>query len=698
MKKLLLIISFICAVNAASADVLFLNEGEEHIGNLISIDGNNINFQNINATDSQTFNIKDVAHVLISKNRSGDDVSTISNVTEPVALNVLNHLPNVSDFPDSDYITLYRHLDYEYISESEMIYKCREIIQILKEPGLDCANNSFYYHIDNTDCQIEFAHTYTPDGKVHHLTDDALSDESLNNTTPEYAKLKKLKMAMKNVDLGSIIDYSIIKRAKNIGPMNPKSIRNTFGEREPVLREELTFSFPSNMKFTKLQLQWENNNLPVFTDKSNGDKTIWNWVFADPKGYIKEQNMLPANRIFPRVVIYNEYDKNKTAELLTLAYKEAAPEEKKLDEFIEKAKILDTDTDYEKVSKIYTFLNKEINVIGIEPDDMGSFKPVSANVTIDKKYANDQAFQALMHYMLKRLNIESYIGFTASKREKVTYKNNPNLSFAATPVLKVIIDGKAYYTDSGSIYTPFSVISDHYQGSEATFLDENKKEFFNEILPQQTLDWNTYNKIIYVKILEDGSMDVNETTVYKGPYEEDIRSLKSIKDKEKSNYAERRVKNVHPNAILKSYGFTDMDDLNAPAVYNISYRIPDAAQKASDKIMTFTNFWVNYSSASASLAKRKYPMKYWATEHTSRTIIFELPEGFNWVKWDKQYKYLTPSISFTSNLSQNNRQLIYSDAFEANVDEFLDDKAYQNYRQCILTMSELANQWIIIEK
>ena len=42
--------------------------------------------------------------------------------------------------------------------------------------------------------------------------------------------------------------------------------------------------------------------------------------------------------------------------------------------------------------------------------------------------------------------------------------------------------------------------------------------------------------------------------------------------------------------------------------------------------------------------------------------------------------------------------LIYSDAFEANVDEFLDDKAYQNYRQCILTMSELANQWIIIEK
>ena len=75
MKKLLLIISFICAVNAANADVLFLNEGEEHIGNLIAIDGNNISFQNLNATDSQTFNIKDVAHILISKNRTGDEIS-----------------------------------------------------------------------------------------------------------------------------------------------------------------------------------------------------------------------------------------------------------------------------------------------------------------------------------------------------------------------------------------------------------------------------------------------------------------------------------------------------------------------------------------------------------------------------------------------------------------------------------------------
>lgn len=697
MKKLLFTLCFIFAVNSAMADVLFLNEGEEQIGNLISIENDSISFKKLNATDTQLFNTKDIAHILISKNRTGDDITSIDKLTDPIAVNVLKNLPNPSDFPDSDYITLYRHIDYEYISENEMVCKSREITQILKEPGLECGNQSFYYNTENTDCQIEFAHTYSPDGKVYHLTDDALSNESLNTTTPEYAKLKKIKIAMKKVDLGCIIDYSVIKRIKNIGTLNPKAIRNTFGEREPVLHEEMTFAFPSDLKFKKLELQWENNP-PKFTEKTEGNKTIWNWEFSDPVGFIAEQNMLSISRIFPRVVIYNEYNKATTAEQLAQAYLESVPDEKLLESFMAKIEFEDGDTDYEKVCKIYNFLNKEINIVGMAPDDMGSFKPVSANVTIDKKYANEQALHALMQAMLSKIGIKSYIGFTDSKREKLTYLNHANLNFATIPVLKVIIDGKEYYTDGGSIYTPFSVISAAIQGSEATFLDLEKKEFFTENLPLQTYNWNTNTSTIHVKILEDGSMEVNETQLYRGPYEESIRELKSIKEKEKSNYAERRVKHVHPNAILKSYGFTDMADLNAPAVYNISYVIPNAAQKASDKIMTFTNYWIGYNSSSASLSKRKYPMKYWATECTSKTIIFELPEDFNWVKWDKQYKYCSPEMTFTSNISQNNRQIIYSDRFEVNTDEFLDDKSYQGYRQCILTMSELANQWIIIEK
>jgi hypothetical protein len=91
-------------------------------------------------------------------------------------------------------------------------------------------------------------------------------------------------------------------------------------------------------------------------------------------------------------------------------------------------------------------------------------------------------------------------------------------------------------------------------------------------------------------------------------------------------------------------------------------------------------------------------MQYWATEENSQTIVFELPKGFSWVPWDRQFNYSSGLISFSSNMNQHENQLIYADRFVAREDEFIDDSQYNNYRNCILTMSELANQWIIIER
>jgi hypothetical protein len=96
--------------------------------------------------------------------------------------------------------------------------------------------------------------------------------------------------------------------------------------------------------------------------------------------------------------------------------------------------------------------------------------------------------------------------------------------------------------------------------------------------------------------------------------------------------------------------------------------------------------------------QRKYPMQYWSTEENSQTIVFYLPENFTWVPWGRQYNFSSGLISFSSNMNQHESQLIYADRFVARDDEFVSDGQYQNYRNCILTMSELANQWIIIER
>lgn len=698
MKKLLITLILALTVTfAASADVLYLNEGEEIVGSLKEITDGRIAFEELNHGPRE-FKEAEVAHILISKVRKGDEIENVASITEPVASGILKTLPDPALFQNADYVTLYRLNDLEYVSENKLIVRTREIIQILKEPGLEMANQSFYYYTDREACELEYAHTYSPEGRVYHVTDDAISDESLLSGTPEYARIKKFKMALKKVDIGSIIDYSFVRELSGIDEVQPFTLSNTFGEREPVLHEELSVTFPASMQLNKLQMQWTGENTPKFLEKTQGDKKAWKWIFSDPKGFIPEQNMLARSRIFPRVVIYQPYSWETTAKKLAAAYDAARPTPALLDDFIARARLNDKMTTYQKVCRLYETINKDIRDVGMGIPQMGSFKPVSTNVTLTKKYGNVQSNLALLHFALQKIGVESYPGFTAGKRELVTVKDHNSLGLADETILKIVIDDQPFYTDGGSIYLPFSYIPTYLQGAVAVFHDAAGGKFFYDKLPLQTFDWNRFDRTVMVKILENGNMDVQESLLYRGPYEAGIRELKSIKEKEKQNYAERRVKKVHPRAVLQSFGFSDMNDLNGPAVLTLKYTIPEAAQLASDKIMTFTNFWVNYDSGSASLATRTYPMQYWATEENQQTIVFEMPENFNWVTWSKQYQHVSPALTFMSNLNQNGRQLIYSDRFIARADEFLSDAAYQNYRQCILTMSELANQWIILEK
>ncbi|MDD2997479.1 MAG: DUF3857 domain-containing protein [Candidatus Riflebacteria bacterium] len=692
--SLLLALSFAATT---CADVLYLNEGEELIGQLTKIENDKVTFTELKKSP-QTLDTKEIAHILLSKVRAGDEIDTIASITDPLAAGILQNLPDAAQFKDANYVTLYRLNDLEYADNNKVILRTREMIQILKEPGLDMANQSFYYYTDREKCELEYAHTYSPNGRVYHVTDDAISDEALLSGTPEYARIKKIKTALKKVDIGSIIDYSFTRTLSDVNEINPFTLSSTFGEREPVLHEELSVTFPESLQLSKLQMQWPVENPPKFLEKSEKGKKNWKWIFSDPKGFIPEQNMLPTSRIFPRVIVYQPYNWATTSQMLAKAYKEAEPSQELLNEFIAKAQLSDSMNQYARVAKLYDVINKEIRNVGMSVAQMGTFKPVAADITLKKKYGNNQACLALLHYALKKIGIESYPGFCSGRREIATVKDHATLGLTDYAILKVIIDGRSFYTDGGSIYLPFSAISTGIQGAIAAFHDPEKAAFFFEELPRQTYDWNRFDRTVMVKILENGSMDVQESLNYRGPYESGIRELKSIKEKEKQNYAERRVKRVHPNAILKSFGMSDMNDLNAPAVLTLHYTIPEAAQMASDKIMTFTNFWVNYQSSSASLATRTYPMQYWATEENQQTITFELPDNYEWVNWNRQYQHISPDLIFMSNINQNGKKLIYADRFVATADEFLSDAAYQNYRQCILTMSELANQWIILEK
>lgn len=698
MKQLIMTVCLtIVLATTGLADVVYLNQGEEYSGILQKVCEESVILKPLQ-DELREFKREEIAHILLSKIREGDEITRVEDLTDPVAIEVMQNLPDPDEFPDANYITLYRLNEYVIEEDDNVTHNSRYLLLMVREPGLRQANQERYYYTERETATLNFGHTYSASGHVYHITDDAVSDESLFSSMPEYARLKKLKIALKKVDIGSVIDYSFTHKLSGTDELRPFMVSKTFGEREPVIKDELKIRFNKNTQIAKATYNWPNEGAPDF--KASADETTneWQWSYSAPKGIIPEQNMLPLNRIFPRVVVYRPFTWANVAADLASTYEQLKPSKDLISEILAGAKIEEAHSQLDKAARIYEFINRDIRNIGLAPVQMGSFIPVSPEITFQKKYGNPQARLTLMHFALHQLGITSKIAFASGRREAVTAVDHPSLSFTSQPILALNIDGQDYFCDSGSIYLPFGYLPIWLQGGKAAVLNQAQDDFHFVDLPRYTHEWNRFDRNVMVRIDENGDMQADEILVYRGPYEAGVRELKAMQLREQRNYAERRVKNVHPNALLIDYALSDLDDLNAPVILTLSYKIPQAAQKASDFIMTFTNFWVNYKSSSASLSEREYPMQYWGTEENQQNIIFILPDGFKWVNWDKQYQFTSGNVSFLSNMNQSGDRLIYSDRFTAYTDEFNPEDEYQNFRQCTLTMSELANQWIIIER
>jgi hypothetical protein len=693
-----LLVALLTCLAPARADVLYLNEGEEHTGKLERVTVDTIFFTDLNAPEPTAHPMASVAHVLLSRIRPGDEIAVVASLTDPIAVNQVKNLPNPNEFPDSDYVTLFRRRDFAFQPDGSVIYTRREITWILKEPGLERANRSLYYPADRETCELTFAHTYAPDGHVYHITDDAIADEALFSATPEYDRLRKLKFALKKVDIGGIIDLQYQMVTQPPSALRPYLIDTVFGEREPVLHEELVVSHPQAMPLQQVKFNWPAHGGPKMVDSTDParNRRQQTWTFSDRKGFIPEQNMPPTSRLFPRLVIFGKADWNSLSGPFTQAVAAAAPTPHLLEAFLNEIGAASGTTPLDQARRLHDGLIRRVRLLDLSGFEMGGVDPIPADVALTKRYGNNLARVLLLHFGLQRLGITSQPGLVNSWRQGGVMADIPNLGQAPHGMLRIAIDGRWIYAFCDSDYLPFGHIPSSIQGAPAIFLQDGS--FVFDTLPEGGAAGNRNDQTVFARLTIDGSFEVEDIRRLRGPFEAGLRGMRAAKEREREMYAQRLVKRVHPKAVLSGFAISDLDDMQSPVTLSLFYRIPEAALRASDQILTFRNLWVGYQAGSASLASRTYPMEYWATEETTHSVVFELPAGYRWVPWQSQYTHDSGSLRYHSNMSQNKNLLMFTDVFTAHVKRFEPVSTYPQYRAGLLTMSDLANQWIIIEK
>jgi hypothetical protein len=681
--------------STGSADFLYLNEGEEVVGTLIRVQNETVIFQDLRG-GRQTYKTADIAHILLSRIRQGDDIQQVASLTEPLLLKVLKTAPSRSDFPHADYTVLYQQRRYQFHIDGSVTHERRKIIKILREAGLGLANQSLYFLPEREKLHLAFAHTYAPDGRIYHLTDEALAEESLFSSTPEYDRVKRLKFSMKKVDVGAVIDLSYTLTSKSVEPLVPYLIESVFGQREPVLHEEVVVEFPPSRPLTILKRHWTARAETELQEHTvvGSETTRITWKFRDTKGFIPEQSMPSTGNLFPHLYIVPTLSLEHACNTLLHEIHLAGPATGSIRQFVAESGIASGAEPLVAAQTLYDSILRRIRLLGISFGGKGDYLPTPGEVALTKRYGNNFARICLLHSCLQALQIPGTFLLTGSWTDDGLFPEVPSIGQVQDVVLRIDTFGRPTYIWCGSDYLPFGHLPTFLQGAPAWELTGNG--FKPLTLPEGGADFNRFDRSVFVTVAASGDMEVKDNRTYRGPYEVGYRGMRVYKNQDLHNIAQKSVKRVHSKAQLIDYAFSDLNDLNAPVLFSLNYRIPAAAIKASEQILAFKNYWVNYNSSSASLATRTYPMQYAQCEETTNFIQFQLPPGFSWVPWKNRFFHSSSLLEYTSSLKQTGNLLLYADVFKVKCKEFTPEN-YQQYRSCLGKMGELSNQWIILE-
>ncbi|HEY9071505.1 MAG TPA: hypothetical protein VIV61_14695, partial [Candidatus Ozemobacteraceae bacterium] len=351
----------------------------------------------------------------------------------------------------------------------------------------------------------------------------------------------------------------------------------------------------------------------------------------------------------------------------------------------------------ERASILYDRLLRRVRFLAISCSAVGGIDPVPLDVALTKRYGNSLARVSLLHAALDRIGIPSRIGFMQGWNTGGIREDIPNAGQAVSAILKIEADGRTVYTACDNDYLPFGMLDVDAQGTTACFLNASGTAFQFETIPEGGAG-NRSERDVFVKITDDGAMDVREVRRMHGPSQASLRGLKAAKERERQNFAEQLVKRVHPKAQMTGYALSRLDDLNAPVTLTLQYRITDGVVRASDELMAFRNHWVTYNSRSAGLAMRTYPLDYYATEESVNSVVFELPDGFRWVPWNRDYHWNCGCLVYESTLEQQRQTLLFTDRFRVFRKTYPPAAEYLHYRGCLQQMAELSKQWLIIER
>ncbi|NIA12959.1 MAG: DUF3857 domain-containing protein [Nitrospiraceae bacterium] len=695
--SLSLALVLLVAAFTAQADTLYLRGAEQEPGRLKSMTEDAVVFEG--ADGEKTFEKKEILRIALQRARKFDEIQTVEQITDERLRECLANQPSREDYPAAGSVTLLELRTIDLTRPGIVIDTHRFITKVLQQRGEAVATQSVWYFEDTDMPRIDFALTVTPDGRVLHLDDAALKNESIHASFPDYRRLSRFRFACKEPRPGSILDvqYSVVRERKAV--LEDFYAEELFRAPAPILRKEVKVIVPlphvdgeprgdvgKALSFAT-DGPWA-NGLTVETfvvPRSDRDLAHLVWRLPEPQPGIITEPLMPPRRSYVGNLTLAV---PATWEELSTAYAETLSEVAPLsDALIEKARKLKAAGG---AAAIHSFVARNVRMVDV-PQRHYRLVPYPPDETVRRGMANELDKNFLYHKMLEAAGIDNVFALVRGRGEGPIARDVPSLrAFNRTAVY---LKKQREFSSAADDQLPFGALPGGLQDVPALLIreGEDKLTTTQQASPKDELDATTFEATLD----EDGRLELTVTYSGNGNNGQWIRQFKDLDDQNLRNQLEQIAGMYHPAATLDSYEKTDLADLTVPPALTLQCTIPGYAVKAGDDLMLFNIPAVLYYAGQVGRPTREHDLFWDHVKRSSFDGVIHFPKTYKVHSLPNNVKSKSDIVSYRARLRKGKSQIRFKDQFDLRQ---APAAAYADYKECLERRADLARQRIILTR
>lgn len=672
----------VLASSWAAADTLYLRNGEQAAGQLVEITQDSVTFRTLEGV--QTYPEKDVFRVQLQRARMHDEVNQAGQITDPDLKQAIENQPGETDYPAAGYVVMLERRTLDLSQPDKVVDTTRQIIKILRQRGEDVASQNVWYFEDTDVPHIDFALTVTPDGRVLHLDDAAVKNESLYANLPDYRRSARYRFACKEPRPGSILDiqYTVERGASEL--LDPFYAFESFQGDQPILKKEVVVTVPEGRRDQVVANLADQGAVKQEESTQDGTARLV-WSLNEPQAAVIPEPLMPPLRLFvPRVHLGHAGAWDGVA----AAYRSALDELPALpDNWVQRAKDLAGNGGAEAIRN---WVAREIRLVPV-PQLSFRLVPHSAADTLSRALANELDKNYVYYLMLRAADIPAEFAFVRSRTMGPLPQDIPSLK--AFNNTAVYLPKQEMFSSAAGDTLPFQALPGALQNCDAlVFGNDGGLRKTPLAPPEGQLSATRFDAALDA----EGTLQATITYTAEGDEQNWMRNLKDLNQQQMRNQLQQLAGYIHPSAALMEYSTTDLSDLTVTPEITLTVAVPEFGSVAGD-LMLLKLPAVFYTAQEVGRPTRELDLfwNYPVRETTRGTI--KLPAGFGVYYLPEEVNFDSDVASYRATFTNKDNTITFEDRYDLNVAE-APASAYPEYKQCLELRARIPQQRIILTK